>query len=235
MEKINLKDLQEKLPYQWRVQSFSEYACECSCVAYIDSRDVQHLLDKVVWPENWQDEYYQVKNTMLCKIWIKIDWEWVWKWDGGTETDIESEKGELSDSFKRAAVKWGIGRFLYDLKIEKVETNEKLIKENNRAKNRPYPVHAWKRIYDLTKHINSQWNNAPIRDDVPQVPSKTAKPYITSPIITMKIQDVKEGKIQVSSADSLIELLRRDYKVASDWAEKEIRAKYDTVDKSKQI
>lgn len=51
----------------------------------------------------------------------------------------------------------------------------------------------------------------------------------------MKIQDVKEGKIQVSSADSLIELLRRDYIVARDWAEKEIRAKYDAVIKTKQI
>lgn len=45
-----------------------------------------------------------------------IDNSWVWKWDMGTESDFEEEKGEASDAFKRAAVKWGIGRFLYDIK-----------------------------------------------------------------------------------------------------------------------
>ena len=39
---------------------------------------------------------------------------WVWKWNMGTESDFEAEKGEASDAFKRAAVLWGIGRFLYE-------------------------------------------------------------------------------------------------------------------------
>jgi len=178
-KQVNLKDLQKKLPYKWRVQSFSEYKPECSCVAYIDSRDLQNLLDEVVWPENWQDEYYQVKNTMLCKIWIKINWEWVWKGDGGTETDIESEKWELSDSFKRAGIKWWAGRFLYDLDIVKLQANEV---KNKQTKNYPYPVDNGKRIWDITEYINglngkppTQWNNAPIRDDVPQVPTYSPK------------------------------------------------------------
>ena len=38
---------------------------------------------------------------------------WVWKWDCGTESNTEKEKGEASDSFKRACVNWGIGRELY--------------------------------------------------------------------------------------------------------------------------
>ena len=32
--------------------------------------------------------------------------------------DNEGEKGEFSDAFKRAAVKWGVGRFLYDLGVK---------------------------------------------------------------------------------------------------------------------
>jgi len=47
-KQINLKDLQKKLPYKWRVQSFSKNKASAACVAYIDSRDVQDLLDEVV-------------------------------------------------------------------------------------------------------------------------------------------------------------------------------------------
>ncbi len=148
---MNLKELQKKLDYKWRVQSFSKNKPMAQCVAYVDSRDVQNLLDEVCWPENWQDKYYQVKDTMLCSIGIKIGEEWVWKTDGGTETDIEGAKWELSDSFKRAAVKWGIGRFLYDMPINFVDANEVKTQSNY-----PYCVDRfWKRIYDLTKHINS--------------------------------------------------------------------------------
>jgi hypothetical protein len=41
--------------------------------------------------------------------------KWVWKANGAGETQVEGKKGEYSDAFKRAAVMWGIGRYLYDL------------------------------------------------------------------------------------------------------------------------
>lgn len=47
-KQINLKDLQKKLSYKWRVQSFSKNKPLAQCVAYVDSRDVQTLLDDVV-------------------------------------------------------------------------------------------------------------------------------------------------------------------------------------------
>jgi hypothetical protein len=37
----------------------------------------------------------------------------VWKSDCGTESNTEAQKGEASDSFKRACFNWGIGRELY--------------------------------------------------------------------------------------------------------------------------
>jgi len=147
---INLNDLKKVIPYKWRVQSFSKNKAVCSCVAYIDARDVMELLDSVVGAENWQDKYEVINNQLFCSIGIKINNEWIWKQDTGTESQTEKEKGIVSDSFKRSAVKWGIGRFLYDLDIRFIDSNE--IKRDN---NYPYPIDKQgKRIYDVTKFIN---------------------------------------------------------------------------------
>lgn len=127
---MNLADLQKQFPFQWKVQSLTARKDKYSCVAYVDARDVMGHLDKVCGPENWQDEYYSVKDTLCCKIGIKIGTEWVWKSDGGAENDNDKlgagmkTKGEISDAFKRAAVKWGVGRFLYDQPIQYVGAKE---------------------------------------------------------------------------------------------------------------
>jgi hypothetical protein len=147
---MNIKDLQKKIEPQWRVQSFSKNKPQAQCVAYIDARDVMRLLDEVVGPENWQDDYKDLGGQIFAGIGIKVGDHWSWKWDTGSESNIEKEKGQASDSFKRAAVKWGIGRFLYDLPIQYVSANE--IKTAN---NFPYVVdNTGKRVWDLTKHIN---------------------------------------------------------------------------------
>lgn len=148
---MNLKDLQKEIPYKWRVQSYSKNKPMAQCVAYVDSRDVQRLLDEVVGAENWQDDYKEVKGNVYAGIGIKVGDEWVWKWDCGVESNMDAQKGEASDAFKRASVKWGIGRFLYDLDIQYIDANE--AKTNS---NYPYCVDkSGKRIWDITKHINS--------------------------------------------------------------------------------
>lgn len=148
------------LPYKWRVQSFSKNKPSAQCVAYIDARDVQNLLDGVCGPENWQDKYSQVKNTMVCSIGIKCGDDWVWKSDGGTETEVEAEKGELSDSFKRAAVKWGIGRFLYDLDIQFVKSNAPKLDPNFKVEGAVKFPHVvddnGKQVWDITEFINNR-------------------------------------------------------------------------------
>lgn len=83
-------------------------------LAYIDARDVQDRLDEVCGI-NWQSRYPHAAQKTVCEIGIKIDGEWYWRADGAGDTDMEAEKGSLSDAFKRAAVKWGIGRYLYDV------------------------------------------------------------------------------------------------------------------------
>lgn len=72
-------------------------------------------LDDVCGPAGWQCRYPHANGKTVCEIGIKVDGEWLWKADGAGDTDYEAEKGAMSDAFKRAAVRWGIGRYLYDL------------------------------------------------------------------------------------------------------------------------
>ena len=148
-EKINLKDLQKELPYKWRVQS-ARYG-KASCVAYIDARDAQDLLDDVVGPGNWATEYYEASGLLMCKVGIYVDGHWVWKSDTGSESNVEKNKGHASDAFKRACVSWGIGRFLYRLDIQQIPTKE------YKGKEYPYAKEKDKIIFDgtvLTNYIN---------------------------------------------------------------------------------
>lgn len=86
-----------------------------SLLLYKDARCDQNILDETVGPENWQRRHYEVKGNMFCSVGIydTEKKEWIWKDDCGTESNTEKEKGEASDSFKRACFNWGIGRELY--------------------------------------------------------------------------------------------------------------------------
>lgn len=83
-------------------------------LAYLDSRDVMDRLDKVCGPENWQSQHCWSDGKKLnCQIGIFVNGQWVWKSDGAGDTAVEGDKGAFSDALKRAAVSWGIGRYLY--------------------------------------------------------------------------------------------------------------------------
>lgn len=83
---------------------------------YINARTVMDRLDSVVGPFNWQNHYSSGAGTsIVCNIAIRLDDEWIAKADGAGPSDMEADKGALSDAFKRAAVRWGIGRYLYDI------------------------------------------------------------------------------------------------------------------------
>lgn len=80
---------------------------------YKNARCDMSMLDETVGPENWQREHYACKDTLFCRVGIRIGDAWVWKSDAGEPSNVSSEKGESSDSFKRACANWGIGRELY--------------------------------------------------------------------------------------------------------------------------
>lgn len=98
----------------WRVGATTKDKSKGVALAYIDARDVMHRLDDV-FGLNWQARYSHAEGKTICEIGAKIDGDWVWRAGGAGDTDIEAEKGAISDAFKRAAVLWGVGRYLYDL------------------------------------------------------------------------------------------------------------------------
>ncbi len=111
----DLKQLKRAIPankIHWRVGATKKDKSTGIALAYIDARDVMEVLDDVVGVENWQCRY---PFAGCCEIGIKSGDEWIWKANGAGETNVEKEKGQFSDAFKRAAVLWGIGQYLYDL------------------------------------------------------------------------------------------------------------------------
>lgn len=87
----------------------------CSLLLYKDARCDMRLLDEAVGADNWECEYEQIGGVLYCRVGIYSNdrHEVVWKQDCGVKSNMEGEKGEASDAFKRACFKWGIGRELY--------------------------------------------------------------------------------------------------------------------------
>ena len=74
-------------------------------------------LDSVCSPANWKNEFSKApEGGVMCGISIRVDKEWIIKYDAAENTAVEAIKGGISDSMKRCAVQWGIGRLLYNLK-----------------------------------------------------------------------------------------------------------------------
>ena len=122
---INFNELKKPFPIsalKWRIGTKSKDGTKAKMLVYIDARDVQDRLDEVVGPENWQFETRSMESmcrtgktiTIVGRLGIRINDNWIWKEDGAENSDIEAAKGGISDSMKRAAVQWGIGRYLYD-------------------------------------------------------------------------------------------------------------------------
>lgn len=92
---------------------------------YKDSRCDMRILDETVGAERWQCKFYECKGTLFCSVGILVERdidtagivskvsEWVWKDNAGAPSNMEAQKGEASDAFKRACFTWGIGRELY--------------------------------------------------------------------------------------------------------------------------
>lgn len=103
----------------WRLGSVAKDRLRGMALAYIDARDLFDRLDQVVGPANWQSRVeLGPDGRVIAGIGIRdIDGsgEWIWKWDGAGATNIEGEKGGISDALKRAGVQFQICRYLYRL------------------------------------------------------------------------------------------------------------------------
>lgn len=119
---MNLEKLDEPFSpndIEWRVQQSgksSKGLCWAMVLAYVTNRAIQKRLDEVCGKQGWKNEFTAAPDKgVMCGISIKIDNEWITKWDGAENTAVEAVKGGMSGSMKRAAVQWGIGRYLYQL------------------------------------------------------------------------------------------------------------------------
>lgn len=108
----------------WRPGSMSKDKSKAKALCYLDARDVMRRLDDVIGPASWQDRYEFHGARTVCYLSIRIDGEWITKADGAGDSDVEAEKGAISDAFKRAAVKFGVGRYLYDIDSPWVRINQ---------------------------------------------------------------------------------------------------------------
>jgi hypothetical protein len=128
MDLSKLKDCFEPNDIEWRLQQCgkgSNGKIWGMALAYVTNRAIMNRLDEVCGPENWKNEFKAAPDGgILCGISIKVGDEWVTKWDGAENTDIEAVKGGLSGAMKRAAVQWGIGRYLYKLEESWINANE---------------------------------------------------------------------------------------------------------------
>lgn len=109
----------------WRIGRKNADKTSAALLAYIDARDVMERLDRACGFENWQCRYPLSESGLLvCEIGLRINDEWLWRSNGAGDTQVEAEKGKCSDAFKRAAVLWGIGRYLYGLPSPRVKIDQ---------------------------------------------------------------------------------------------------------------
>ena len=121
---------------EWRIGNTKADKTEAMALAYMNARAVMDRLDGVCGPDGWQCNYTPLPGhpSIICNLGVRMpSGDWIWKSDGAGASDIEAEKGMMSDALKRAAVRWGVGRYLYELdspwvKIEPAGRSFKILK-----------------------------------------------------------------------------------------------------------
>jgi hypothetical protein len=99
-------------------------------LGYVDARAIQDRLDEVLGVTGWQDEYECLPDgSVVCRLRLRLGAEWITKMDVGSPSEQPDEgdrrKAAFSDALKRAAVKFGVGRYLYRLPVQWVDFDPK--------------------------------------------------------------------------------------------------------------
>ena len=112
---------------EWKVKSSK--SGNTLIVPYTDARAVYSRLDACFGAGSWTNEFKEVSGGFICgiSIYFPDTDKWVTKYDGASNTNIEPTKGGISDSLKRAAHAWGMGRELYDYPKVYIEGEHKHI------------------------------------------------------------------------------------------------------------
>lgn len=116
---IKTKDGKKRLlnadEIECRVGQKSKDGSKYSVLLYKTARTDMDVLDEVFGLDGWQVEYHTIGDKLFCNLGVFSEPRggWIWKESNGAESNIEAEKGQASDAFKRAGFMFGIGRELY--------------------------------------------------------------------------------------------------------------------------
>jgi len=166
---------------EWRVQTvkYSDPAKKnperLTMVAYINNRCVQNRFDSAFGWDKWSCTFRELNDGFICQIRVETDSGFVIKEDGANKTQVEPVKGGISDSMKRCAVQFGLGRGLYEYPNVYIYNNTKYI-----------PNWAMSQLSDLVREINNgnsnqqvvHIKNTPVAQR--QAPQPTTPPAITA-------------------------------------------------------
>lgn len=209
---IDLKALAAEFPKEaihWRAQKLSKKGDKAMALAYLDARDVMDRLDAVCGPANWQSQYTETaKGRVLCSLGIRFGDEWVWKTDGAGNTAVEAEKGGISDALKRAAVSWGIGRYLYRIEAPWVPCKT----FNNKWSD--WSADPWRFVRPAKNFAAAVPTHDP--DEASEAPAKPVKPAERDP---RAVADYLIGMFTKADSFSAVDKVRSNAKAqeARDW------------------
>lgn len=199
----------------------TEKGVGCSLLLYKDARCDMSILDEVFGPTNWMREHVIIDGRLYCNlsVWDELKEQWITKQDVGTESNTEKEKGQASDSFKRACTNWGIGRELYTAPFiwinlrdgEYFERNGKIgCNQNFRVKDISYSEN--RKIIGLTiidknaneRYIFSAQKKQDIQkpQDKPKQNPKNTKSETIKKALEDKIHDVKWAIYKLCDEDA---------------------------------
>lgn len=155
-----------------RVQSVTQKGA--ILLLYKDSRTDMNILDETVGQMNWTRSHQVIDGRLYCTVSIydETKSQWISKQDVGTESNTEKEKGQASDSFKRACFNWGIGRELYSSPFIWVPA-EKCNIQQDRGK---YKCNDKFRVEKITYDSNGNINGLSIYDDTTKQRAFVKKP-----------------------------------------------------------
>lgn len=197
--KINeiVAKLRQPIPFQWRVQSRNKDKTKAFCSAYIDARQVMDVLDEHCL-FGWESAFKEVDGFIFAGIGILNEQGFaLWRWDCGARVENNEKdqmyeqagKSAASDAFKRAAVQWGIGRFLYDLDMVTVACDQYGNPVDDRGE----------RIWDLTKHINTKGKKTQAAEKPTPKPEATPEPEGPQPLqpkqFDAMVKAISDGKV----------------------------------------
>lgn len=141
----------------------TQYGVGCSVLLYKDARCDMNILDEVFGPLGWERSHQLINGSLFCTVSVYDEehGRWVSKQDVGTTSEYEKEKGQASDSFKRACFNLGIGRELYTAPFIWINLSENEVKHIGNEKYTTY-THF---IVDSIEYEERKIKSVVIKDD----------------------------------------------------------------------